>query len=1145
MKISLLRLKTVLFLFVLSLNGIFAQDTWTPSNKGINLNWDHHVNLLHPFKGNLYAAVGSDTGVLYSSATGNLGSWTSGFGQGFYSFNAINSTNEGAGYMYASAYGFSMSPTVFITTDGSAYNPFYYGSSTINHIVPFKGLGTVDSIYLIEDLAFGSIISRAPYNANDPLDTLSTFDTVLNFDGLSTFTQIRCTALHNGALYFGTNNGATIWKSTDGTTWLQNIWVGNGFGNPNNAEITAMQSFGGYVYAGTFNYSDGAQIWRSSNDTAWTMVAQYPSYERITDFEVAGGKLYASMEGNSSVRGSIVKTLDGFTFLTSDSLGFGIAGNTGHLGCFATFGNNLYYGSENYYTGGALAPAGGTEVRGGGSSTGGQIWRHCLGVQPSLNLGNDSTICSSANILLNAGSATAFYWNDSSTTQTMLATGNVNGSLYYCYATASNGCDAVDSVVVSSVPNPTMTITSPLVAGGITICQGDSVQVAGSVNSNIRIAQAPIHKTSNVPIAYSLGNTYDTINVTGLTECSCTALYSVTIDSLYHQYNSDVAIGLYSPSGFFINLVNNIGGTNYFGTEFNMTAAATPGASASSPYTGQFAPQDPFTSLTGSASGNWIIQTNDNYSLDDGVLKGWTLRFSVADTIISYSWSSTAGLSSTTTLATTITPPASNLYTVTATNSVGCTDDFDINITVPTIAMTVADDSICYGSATSLSGNGPNNYWSPVPAVSAAIGTVVTTTAMASTMYYLMDTINGCVVTDSAMLFVDPSFAITSSAPTICFGDTALAYSVGSGGTMPCVWYWSDGSNNYSNDSIVVTPAATTSYTITATDAIGCTAGDITSIGVTPSTDIYGSVVTPGAIVVEMSNVVLYRYEGTLMHFDTVQVVTTDASGQYHFSSVNHGDYLIEVFPLVASYPTLVPTYYGDHFLWDSASVIMHGCGMNDTLNIIAVEETSFGTGPGFLHGRIVEGDGFERIPGEPIPGIDVKLGRNPGGQMVTNTQTDSNGEYSYSNVSYGAYTVYVDIPGMGRDSSYTFTVDSANTYFPYLNYIVDSTTIYIVPDAGIGVNDLAANQMTFNVYPNPSKGNVTIEYNLLEDASVSLGIYNVLGIKITDVSSGDQAAGKYKYNLTEQNKQLSSGVYFVTLIVNGKVNIHKIIITE
>ena len=49
------------------------------------------------------------------------------------------------------------------------------------------------------------------------------------------------------------------------------------------------------------------------------------------------------------------------------------------------------------------------------------------------------------------------------------------------------------------------------------------------------------------------------------------------------------------------------------------------------------------------------------------------------------------------------------------------------------------------------------------------------------------------------------------------------------------------------------------------------------------------------------------------------------------------------------------------------------------------------------------------RRPGEPIPGIDVKGGKNPGGQSLQTTTSNANGEFEFTNLEAGDYTFIIE----------------------------------------------------------------------------------------------------------------------------------------
>lgn len=307
--------------------------------------------------------------------------------------------------------------------------------------------------------------------------------------------------------------------------------------------------------------------------------------------------------------------------------------------------------------------------------------------------------------------------------------------------------------------------------------------------------------------------------------------------------------------------------------------------------------------------------------------------------------------------------------------------------------------------------------------------------------------------------------------------------------------------------------------------------------------DIFGKVTYSGGDLNTGSNTaVLFNYLSSYTSFDSIQVSTIDALGYYHFTAVPPGDYLIEVFADTLVYPLAVPTYYDSEFLWDTALVKTHGC-TTDTADVYVIEGIVT-AGPGMLSGQITEGFGFVRLPGEPIPGIDVKLGKNPGGALVTNTQTDPTGNYAFSNIPINApgefYTVYVDIPGLQRDSAYNVIVTATNFVFTQLDYEADSVSVYPLFPLTTSIVS-ATNENQFLVFPNPTKSNTTIEYTLTKDNFVQLEVFDVLGKKLESPVNTIQPAGKQQINLND----LNPGVYFIKLTIQNQTNTIRLVVID
>ena len=407
----------------------------------------------------------------------------------------------------------------------------------------------------------------------------------------------------------------------------------------------------------------------------------------------------------------------------------------------------------------------------------------------------------------------------------------------------------------------------------------------------------------------------------------------------------------------------------------------------------------------------------------------------------------------------------------------------------------------------------------------------------------------GCNYTTPSVTVATSIISISATPfQTICLGDSAHI-SAHVTGTYPAATFrWDNGSPFVTTDSSITVALTTgTSYTITVTDSNGCTANAGTGVSVN-ATSLYGHVsTTSGALSNGINTAVLYSYIPSYTAFDTVQTATVDASGNFYFTNPPHHDYLIEIYPDAVANPTLVPTYYGGQFLWDAATVLNHGCSMDDTVSIAMVETGSL-SGPGSISGTIVKGAGFVRAPGEPIPGIDVKLGRNPGGQMIATTVTDGSGQYFFNNVPLNAigeyYTIYVDIPGMLRDSTRNVVVDTAHSDYTNQDYVADSNSVFYV-DATTGIALNKAKAAALSVYPNPSAASTTIRYTIAESAHITLDVYNVLGVRVAALANAEQPAGSYTCTFNAKNCNLGAGIYFVRLSTADKTTIQRLVISE
>ncbi len=143
---------------------------------------------------------------------------------------------------------------------------------------------------------------------------------------------------------------------------------------------------------------------------------------------------------------------------------------------------------------------------------------------------------------------------------------------------------------------------------------------------------------------------------------------------------------------------------------------------------------------------------------------------------------------------------------------------------LPIPIATAGQDSLCPGQSTTLTATGGDTYqWS-----TGASGAMVVVTPGVSTTYSVTATEYGCQGTAAVTVTVNPLPVpvATADPATLCVGQSTTL--TASGGQT---YVWSSGQTGA---SVVVTPSATTIYTVTATDSNGCQASTTVTVTVNP-----------------------------------------------------------------------------------------------------------------------------------------------------------------------------------------------------------------------------------------------------------------------------------------------------------------------
>lgn len=174
----------------------------------------------------------------------------------------------------------------------------------------------------------------------------------------------------------------------------------------------------------------------------------------------------------------------------------------------------------------------------------------------------------------------------------------------------------------------------------------------------------------------------------------------------------------------------------------------------------------------------------------------------------------------------TVSPSTTTTYTVTGTDANGCVNSNVVTATInqlPTVTANISAVTVCSGDSVTLFGQGASTY-----AWTGGITDNLPFAATATTTYTVTGTdVNGCSNTASVDVTVNPLPAVSAnpSSVTVCSGDSVV---LSGQGAISYTW-----SGNISDNTPFI-PNATTTYTVTGTDANGCTNTSTSTVTVNP-----------------------------------------------------------------------------------------------------------------------------------------------------------------------------------------------------------------------------------------------------------------------------------------------------------------------
>ena len=400
----------------------------------------------------------------------------------------------------------------------------------------------------------------------------------------------------------------------------------------------------------------------------------------------------------------------------------------------------------------------------------------------TVNLGNDTTICQGASILLNAGTPSAAHtWSTGATSQTL----NVSTSGTYSVTLTNAGCSATDAININVAPMPIDVLQD------VTAC----------------ITTPPTLNAGNSGCTFLWNNNATTQSITP----TSSGTFSVLVTTPQHCSATHNAIVTLTPE-ISVALGNDTTicqGSSLILDAGNPSSSHTWNTSATT------------QTLTATTSGSYsVVVSNGGCTASDAlqltvapmpldalsdviICEDQSLTLNAGNSGSTYQWAS----GQTTQI---ITPTISGTYSVTVTTDNNCTDTFNSQVTIsPLINLELGNDTVlCQGSSIVL------NATSPAATYVWSTGSNSPTLSVTQPGSYSVTVQNaGCQATDNITVDVVDAPTDQLMDVTVCIVENVTL----DAGNPGSAFLWSTGSTDQT-----IAPTANGIYYVTVTNPIGC-----------------------------------------------------------------------------------------------------------------------------------------------------------------------------------------------------------------------------------------------------------------------------------------------------------------------------------
>jgi len=501
----------------------------------------------------------------------------------------------------------------------------------------------------------------------------------------------------------------------------------------------------------------------------------------------------------------------------------------------------------------------------------------------SIATSPSSTICSGASVTLTASGGTTYTWNTGATTAAVTVT-PASTTGYTATVTNANGCSAVATKTITVNASPSINVSSSSSGGGGALATGGTITTSGAYTIHTFTTGGTFTPSSNLNVEYLVaaggggggkpGYGGDAGGGGGGAGGLRTGTLSVTATSYAITVGAGGAGGAGTPGIKGTNGGNSIfstitaaggggggaawtganaggsgGGASYDGSSGGAASPAGQGNAGGNGLSGNFA------GAGGGGAGAAGNNPGGSGTSGTGGNGGTGSASSITGTSVTYAagggggtyLTSTPGSGGSSIGGNGGSNGANGANGVANTGSGGGGGGANASPSASgnggsgasgiVIIRYLTPVSSC-GGTTTLTASGASTYaWSPSTGLNSTTGAVVVATLAATTVYTVTGTnANGCTALATKTVTVGaPTVTVTPASAAICNGSSIT---LTAGGASTYVWSPSTGLSAATGSSVIASPTATITYSVTGTDAGGCTATAVKTVTVNASPSI-------------------------------------------------------------------------------------------------------------------------------------------------------------------------------------------------------------------------------------------------------------------------------------------------------------------